>query len=211
MERPNLIFNYYYPFYTQCCIGTKKYYYKVETIVHLSDKRGVLLSISYKSKKPYEVEIKELDDSHTLFDKKDKGELIHYTSFAKEVEKVYRLLSGAKRQLASEKPYKKRFIFTTYLKHTQSVEIEIAFRDIHVTFDCSNYIIEAGRVKRNASSEEDGLLKKLGDAISVFDAQTTFLELEEKEFNDKLDNSWSYFIEYFKSPKFIKKGEYLPK
>ena len=112
MERPDLTFNYYYPFYTQSCTGEMKYFYRVETLIHLSDKKGFLLSISYKRKKPYEVEIKELNDPHILYDKRIKGELLHYTSFAKEVERVYRLLFGALKALSSCKSYKKTLIFT---------------------------------------------------------------------------------------------------
>lgn len=57
MERPDLSYNYYYPFYTQSCIGEKKYFYKVETVIHLSDKKGILLSISYKGKTMNEIKV----------------------------------------------------------------------------------------------------------------------------------------------------------
>lgn len=217
MERPDLTFNYYYPFYTQSCIGQKKYFYTVETVVHLSDKRGILLSIRYKQKKVDVIEVKELNDERCLFDKRDKGSLIHYVAFAEEAGKVYKLLSSARRQLSSDKAYKKTLIFTSYLKHNQSVEIELDFKDIHINFDCSNYVIESGQImrKRNvtvsSNTEESQLMEKLNKAVSDLDANTRLLEIDDKEFREKLDRSWNYFIEFFKCPKFIKKSEYLPK
>lgn len=213
MERPDLSYNYYYPFYTQSCIGEKKYFYKVETVIHLSDKKGILLSISYKGKTMNEIKVKELDDSRALYDMRYKGTLIHYTSFAQEVDKIFKSLSRANRQLSSEKAYKKRFVFTNHLKHNESVEIVIDFRNILISFDCSDYVIEAGVIKRtaNAVSEDDVILKRLGDTISLMDANTVLTEIENTEFNEKLDNTWNYFIEFFKSPKFINKNKYLPK
>lgn len=213
MERPDLSYNYYYPFYTQSCIGEKKYFYKVETVIHLSDKKGILLSISYKGKTMNEIKVKELDDSRALYDMRYKGTLIHYTSFAQEVDKIFKLLSKTNRQLSSEKAYKKRFVFTNYLKHNESVEIVLDFRNIFISFDCSDYVIESGVIKRtaNAASEGDAILKRLRDTISLMDANTILTEMENTEFNEKLDNTWNYFIEFFKSPKFIKKKEYFPK
>lgn len=218
MERPDLIYNYYFPYYTQSCMGEKKYFYNVETVIHLSDNRGILLNISYKRRKPYKVKVQELNDPHVLFDYREKRELIHYTTFAKEVAKLFNLLSSAVRQLSSEKAYKKVLIFTSYIKHNGNIEIELGFRDIRVTFDSFNYKIEAGRIKRTVNtslntddSEKNVLLKKLGEAVQAIDSQTKYIELDEEEFNDKLDRRWKYFIEYFKSPKFIKKSEYLPK
>lgn len=213
MERPDLSYNYYYPFYTQSCIGDKKSFYKVETVIHLSDKRGILLSISYKGKNTDEIKVKELDDSRVLYDMRYKGTLIHYTSFAQEVDKIFKSLSSAKRQLTSENAYKKRVVFMTYLKHNERVEIELDFRNIRIGYDCSDYVIEDGLIKRtaNANSENDVLLKRLQEVVSAIDTNTILVEMKNIEFEEKLDSTWNYFIDFFKSPKFIKKNEYLPK
>ena len=217
MERPDLNYNYYYPFYTQSCTGEKKYSSKVETVIHLSEKRGILLSISYKQKKVYVIEVKELDDSHILYDEKNKGTLLHYAAFAEEVGKVYKLLSGVIRQLSSEQAYRKTLIFTSYVKHNKNIELKLGFRYIHITFDSFDYVIEEGRIKKSSnihsetSSEESVLLKKIGEVVMGIDSQTTYVEMSHEEFNERLDRSWNYFIEFFKSPKFIKKSEYLPK
>ena len=213
MKKPELHYNYYYPYYTQKIVGEKKYYYRVETVVHLSEKKGILLSISYKSKKLYEVEISELDSSRILFDKKDKGELIHYTSFAKEVSEVFRCLSSALNALSSCKPYIKKIIFGTYLKYNSDIEFELEYKKIKVSFDKIDYVIEDGRKKRKEpdTSYIDETMEKLKSFVSAIDEKTTYTELDPAVFDKELNYYWEYFIEFFKCPKFIKKSEYLPK
>lgn len=211
MKLPDLNYNYYFPYYTQSCVGEKKSFYKQNTIIHISEDRGILLSISYKRKKPSEVEVKELNDCQALFDYRNRGELIHYTAFAKEVKKVFKLFSSAIRQLSSESAYKKTLIFTTYIKHNENVELELDFRKIHVEFNKFDYVVVNGQIKRkeNLLLETSELLKNLSLAAIVIDSQTKYVELDEKEFNEKLNSFWDYFIEYFKSPKSIKKKEYV--
>lgn len=213
MKFPDLNYNYYFPYYTQSCVGKKKFYCKTDTVIHLSDNRGILLSICYKKTKICKIIIEELVDCHVLFDYRGRGKLLHYTEFAKEVEKVFKMLSSAIRQLSSERAYKKTLIFTTYIKHSECIEIELGFRRIHVEFDKFDYVIKDGQIKRKESVhlEKSELLKKLSIAVTVLDSQTKYVELDGNEFNEKLDSSWDYFIGYFNSPKFIKKSEYLPK
>lgn len=217
MKFPDLNYNYYFPYYTQSCVGKKKFYCKTDTVIHLSDNRGILLSICYKKTKICKIIIEELVDCHVLFDYRGRGKLLHYTEFAKEVEKVFKMLSIAIRQLSSERAYKKTLIFTTYIKHSECIEIELGFRRIHVEFDKFDYVIESGQIMRkgdvtvSSNTEESQLMEKLSKAVSAIDANTRLLEIDDKEFSEKLDRSWNYFIEFFKCPKFIKKSEYIPK
>ena len=211
MKCPNLLFNYYFPFYTQVCTGEKKYYYKVDTIIHISDNKGILLSISYKQNKVSEAKVCEVTDPKVLLNAKFDGTLIHYTAFAEEVNKVYRILSGAVRKLSSEKSYVKRLIFSYYFKHSNSVEIEIDYKSIRTQFDNFDYVIEDGRIKRPELPTSDDLssyMKKLREAVNVIDTQTEYMEIDSSKFNESLNRIWKDFIEFFKSPKLIRKNEY---
>ena len=66
MKQPDLSYSYCYPFYTQVCSGQKRSFYKVETIMHMTDSRGILLSISYKQNKISEVRVNELANTDRL-------------------------------------------------------------------------------------------------------------------------------------------------
>lgn len=210
MKRPDLQYNYYYPFYTQSCIGEKKYYYKVDTIIHISDNKGILLSVGYKQKKVSEIKVCEVTDPKILLNARFDGTLIHYTDFAKVVNKVYRTLSGAVRELSPEKSYVKQLIFSYHFKHSDSVEIEIDYKNIHLKFDEFDYVIENGQRKRAkyTPSDDDIYLKKLQEVVDVIDEKTKYIEIDNAKFNEKLDRVWESFIEFFESPKLIRKNEY---
>lgn len=210
MKCPNLLFNYYFPFYTQVCTGEKKYYYKVDTIIHISDNKGILLSVGYKQKKVSEIRVCEVTDPKILLNAKFDGTLIHYTNFAKEVNKVYRTLSGAVRQLSPEKSYVKQLIFGCYFKHSDSIEIEINYKTIHLQFDNFDYVIKDGQRKRAkyTLSDDDIYLKKLQEVVDVIDEKTKYIEIDNAKFNEKLDRVWESFIKFFESPKLIRKNEY---
>ncbi len=62
MKKPNLQSNYYFLFYTQQRIGRKKRYYTVNTVMHLSEEVGILISLQYWKKKVEKLAIRRTDD-----------------------------------------------------------------------------------------------------------------------------------------------------
>ena len=213
MKQPDLSYSYCYPFYTQVCSGQKRSFYKVETIMHMTDSRGILLSISYKQNKISEVRVNELANTDRLSYARESGTLIHYTAFAAEVNKVYRTLSGALRKLSPEKSYVKKLVFKNYFKYNSSIELEVDYKDIHATFGSFDYVIESGHIKRSKDAlvTDDTVLNKLQAVVNAIDERTEFTEIDDQVFIQGVDLAWEYFTEYFKSPKFIKRNGYVLK
>ncbi len=217
MKRPNLEYNHYYPFYTQSISGEKKYYYRINTIIHLSEDNGIIISRSYKQKKISEIIIERISDRTKLIKSQMEDKHLSYPDFSKEVEIAYIILSKAVINLSSKQAFTKTLIFTCYLKYNSLIEIELEYKKIHVKYDNFDYIIKNGKkiipAKEESSSnkEEDILMKKISDAVSVINSHTTYRELENSEFDRQLNDNWNYFIEYFAAPKFIRKSEYILK
>lgn len=217
MKRPNLTYNHYFPFYTQKVSGEKKYYYDIQTVVHLSDNNGVLIRLGYKQKKIYEVSVERISEQTKLYDYRMNDNYISYVAFAKEVEKLYRTLSRALGALSNESAYVRTLIFSSYFKHNSSIVLKMGYRNIQVIFEEHDYIIENGKKvmekksSNNTNSEEDMMMKKLSDAVDVINAQTTYKEIDAKDFDKEFNYTWERFIQYFESPKFIRKSEYEPR
>lgn len=212
MERPDLQYNYYFPFYTQKRTGKKTYFYIVDTVIHLSEEEGILLQLKYKKNKISEVKVSKLADRKNLYDERFSGTLIHYTAFAEEVSTAFLSITSAMKMLSSSKSYCKNFIFNTFFKHNENVEMELEYKQIQVTFDRFDYVIENGKKKKPEPTicDGDGLLRDIGLRLSALDSQITYTEIEDSVFNEKLDYIWDNFADYFKCPKVMKKTKYVP-
>jgi hypothetical protein len=216
MKRPNLVYNHYFPFYTQKIAGEKKYYYDIRTVIHISENIGILIHLGYKQKKIYEISIERISDSTKLYDYRMNGNYISYVDFAKAVETLYRLLSKVQRTLSPEQAYIRHLVFSSYFKCNNSIEFELEYKKIFVRVEELNYRIESCKMVRietpsNYTSEEDITMKKISDVVDVINNQTTYKEIDNNEFEKRLNGTWEYFTEYFESPKFIRKSEYIPK
>lgn len=212
MERPDLRYNYYYPYYTQEIKGKKRISYSVVTVVHLSEEKGITLLLKYERNKITEIQISESTDAKFLMKAKENWNLVHYTQFAEEVEKIFRYLSDVSKALSSSKSYKKKSTYTTYFKHNNQIEMEIEHKKVHVMFKKFNYVIEDGKKKYCDSGESvnDKFLASLQTFIVALESQTTYTEIDNATFDNELNYFLEYFMEYFKCPKFIKKREYKP-
>lgn len=215
LELPNLEYNYYYPFYTQKTTGKKKYFYRVETIMHLSEDRGILVSIEYELQKKKTIALKKLDDAQLLYRERYNSPCISYPDFAKEVKAVYLLLRNAVKTLSEETPYIKVLIFGCYFKYNRQMEFTMDRSEIKLEYGNFDYKIEDGKkifqVKAKPEThyrEEDELFEKLQIAHDTLQAYTTYRDVKEKDFVDKLDWEWAFYAKYFEAPKFIRKTGY---
>lgn len=219
MKKPNLSNNNYFPFYTRKITGEKKYYYCVETIMHLSSERGIFISIGYKQKRAYEIKIKRINDRRKLYDAMFGDTHITYINFAEDVNAVYRHISGAIRILKQLPAYRKSLIvFSTYFKFNSDMELAVDHWQSEITlrYDKFEYeIVGEKKVKKdkkdvNDGSEESLLMNRISTVLSVIEDKTTYKEITNSDFDKELDREWEYFTEYFEAPKFIRKSEYKP-
>lgn len=215
MKRPNLTYNYYFPYYTQKITGKKKYFYRIDTTMHISEEMGIFISLSYKQNKISEVLMERISDRGKLHDASMDGKHITYMDFAGEVRKAYTDIDRAMKILSPEQAYIKKLFFSSYFMYNESLEFELEYRKIKITNGEYKYRIENGRKskeERNYDDSEEGLLmKEISNVVNLANGRTSYHEIDKKEFENKLNYEWDYFIEYFESPKFLKKSEYRPK
>jgi len=218
MKQPDLGFNHYFPFYTQKISGKKKYSYWINTVLHLSDSKGILIQICYNKNKIYKVEVEEITKTDTLYDARINHNYISYVDFSKEVNTCYSIIKKALHKTTPEKVFFKSNSFDSiYLKYNEFVQIELTWRKIIIEFGKYNYsIIDGKKVETkestyNENSEAGEIMKQVGMFLQAINERTTYQEIKNEKFDDYLNRNWEYFIEYFKAPKFINKKQYEPK
>jgi len=182
MQRPDLEHNNYYPYYTQTSNRKIGSLYKVVTIMHLSEKSGIVISRYYRNRKTTEIYLEMINNMHNMPELRRESKQICYTDFATEVETVYDLLSSAAKTLLTAKAYKTGYWETTYLKYNRSIHFECDRESINILF---------GKTKGIDKAEE-------------------YQEIDSGQFYKKLNESWNALIEYFKCPKYIRKTAYEP-
>lgn len=217
MKKPDLSFNHYFPFYTRNTFGDKKYCCRVETIMHISRERGIRISLEYEQKKPKKISIKRIEDRNRLYNAMDKDTHIAYIDFAKEVNTVYRHISGAIRILTPEPAYRKIFVaFSGYFKFNPDIELKADpwSKEIELSYGKFDYRIAGGKKVDNkeprvyTDSEEDAIMKRIDASLRAFNDATTYQEIGGEDFEKRFDDEWDYFVEYFSAPKCIRKNEY---
>ncbi|GAB6122309.1 hypothetical protein [Dysgonomonas termitidis] len=217
MKKPNLSYNNYFPFYTQNTFGDKKYCYWVETIMHISRERGIRIFLEYELKKPKKISIKRIEDRNRLYNAMDKDTHITYIDFAKEVNTVYRHISGAIKTLMAEPSYRVIFaVLSTYFKFNPDIELKADpwSKEIELIYGKFDYRIAGGKKVDNkeprvyTDSEEDAIMKRIDPSLRAFNDATTYQEIAGEDFEKRFDDEWDYFVEYFNSPKYIRKNEY---
>lgn len=214
MKKPNLMFNYYFPFYTQECKGTKKYYYTVKTIMHLSSEEGILISLEYKRSQLVELSLRRINNPKMLEAKIFNDTCITYSEFSKVIKTVYKQLSDAMRVLSSSPAYIKILIFGVYFKYNANTELVIDSNEINIKHGEFDYKIENGKrviVKKEYdpdSSDENNLMDKLSSFVNTIHDSTNYKIISEEDFINKLEGVWERYIEYFEAPKFIRKKEF---
>lgn len=216
MKKPDLSFNHYFPFYTRKITGVKKYYYCVETIMHISAELGILISIGYKQKNLDSICIMRITDRTRLFDIAINAIHISYTDFAEDVKTAYRYISAALRTLSPEPAFRETLMLSTYFKFNPVLKLEVNHwhREIKLSYGSFEYKIVDGKKVENkeprayTDSEEDTIMKKIDASLRAYNDATTYQEIADDYFNKQLDDEWDYFVEYFSAPKCIRKNEY---
>lgn len=215
MKKPDLSFNHYFPFYTRKITGEKKYYYHIETVMHISAELGILISIGYKQKNMDSICIMRITDRTNLFDIAINAIHISYTDFAEDVKTAYRYISAALRTLSPEPAYRETLMLSTYFKFNPVLKLEVNHwhREIKLSYGSFEYkIVDGKKVENNEpfddGSEEYTLLKRVSATIRVIESHRTYQKIANNYFEKQLDDEWDYFVEYFNAPKCIRKNEY---
>lgn len=217
MKKPDLSFNHYFPFYTRKITGDKKYSYRIETIMHTSRERGILISQEYELKKLKKIYITRMANRTNLLDVAINHPHISYTDFAKDVNTAYRHISGALRILAPEPAYCETFaVFSSYFKFNPDMELAIDHWESEITLHYGKFeytIVDGKKVKESKERIDDGseefqIMKKIDASLRAYNDATTYQEVDNDYFNKQLDDEWNYFVEYFSAPKCIRKNEY---
>ena len=217
MKKPDLSYNNYFPFYTRNIFGDKKYYYCVDTIMHISRELGILISMKYERKKIKEICIIMMNDSSKLYNAAINQAHITYIDFAKDVGTAYRYISAAVKELLPEPAYRVTLVgFSTYCKFNTAIELTADpwKRKIKLTYGKSDYRIVDGKKVENkeprvyGDSEEDAIMKKIDASLRAYNNATTYQEIAGSDFEKRFNDEWDYFVEYFTAPKCIRKNEY---
>ncbi|MBF0649151.1 hypothetical protein IR083_09995 [Dysgonomonas sp. GY75] len=216
MKKPDLSYNNYFPFYTRNITGEKKYYYCVETVMHISRERGIIISLKYERKEIKEICIERLNDSSKLYNAATNHIHISYIDFAKEVSTAYRYISAAVKKLSPEPAYHVTLVFSTYFKFNTAIELTVDpwRRRIKLSYGKFDYRIVDGKKVDNkeprayTDSEEDAIIKRIDATLRAYDDATTYQEIAGSDFEKRFDDEWDYFIQYFTAPKCIRKNEY---
>lgn len=215
MKKPDLSFNHYFPFYTRKITGVKKYYYCIETVMHISAELGILISIGYKQKNMDSICIMRITDRTNLFDIAINAIHISYTDFAEDVKTAYRYISAALRTLSPEPAYRETLMLSTYFKFNPVLKLEVNHwhREIKLSYGSFEYkIVDGKKVENNApvddGSEEYTLLKRVSATVRVIESHRTYQEIANDYFEKQLDDEWDCYAGYFKAPKCIRKNEY---
>jgi len=217
MKKPNLYYNYYYPFYTQYTWGKKTgYIYRTYAIVHLSEERGIKVELEYIEKKIKNVKFERIKDRKTLYKTRNENELITYNKFAKLVDIAFGSFNSALKKLSSEPAYRCVYLswFSTDIKFNSEMELTFDFDILELKFDKTNYKIENEKKVKieeesgNDGSEEASMLKNISDYLDAFEQNRIYRSIEEEKFNEDLEGVWERFVDYFEAPKFIRKSDY---
>ncbi|EGK00485.1 hypothetical protein [Dysgonomonas gadei] len=215
MKKPDLSFNHYFPFYTRKITGVKKYYYCVETVMHISAEFGILISIGYKQKNMDSICIMRITDRTNLFDIAINAIHISYTDFAEDVKTAYRYISAALRTLSPEPAYRETLMLSTYFKFNPVLKLEVNHwhGEIKLSYGSFEYKIMDGKKVENNEPVDDGseeytLLKRVSAAVRVIESHRTYQEIASDYFEKQLDDEWDCYAGYFAAPKCIRKNEY---
>jgi hypothetical protein len=217
MKKPDLSYNNYFPFYTRNITGDKKYYYYVDTIMHISRELGILISLKYGQKKIKEICIIRMNDRSKLYNAAINQAHITYIDFAKDVGTAYRYISAAVKELSSDPAYRVTLAgFFTYFKFNTAIELTADpwSRKIELSYGKFDYRIADGKKVDNkeprvyGDSEEDAIMKKIDASLRAYNNATTYQEIAGSDFEKRFDDEWDYFIQYFTAPKCIRKNEY---
>jgi len=215
MKRPNLQYNYYFPFYTQNIQGKKSNLNFKDTYMHLSDKKAICLSVRCMKKNIEKIHLRFIDSPSALYKYKNEYNKITYTDFAEAVNVFYSAFSKAIKKLTDEPAYRKDLIFSTLLKFNPQLEVEIDWKEITVNFRETDYKIEHGkivRLKESPFAHSTDEVSKKWEAIGIaFDENTNYRIVGNDVFDERLNDCWESFRQFFEAPKFIRKNEYVPK
>ena len=218
MKRPDLQYNCYYPYYTQKEFAYNTYQ-NIMLFMHLSNESGIRVSFDFEKKKISDLTIEYVKDRTRIIESQKGCKYITYPDYAIQIDTAYNVLCKAVKQLSSEPPYYIGGLWNSeFFKYNSSIELEFELRKILVSFGEVNYSIENGKKIRKKNeeflhkpeSEEDISLNKLSKLYEGINADTTYKEIDNKEFDKALNNTWDFFTEYFKCPAFIRKTKYEP-
>lgn len=208
MKIPDLSPNYFFPFYTVSEYGVKKYSHTKELVMHLSEKRGLLIVLNFQKGKLSNAKMKFINYPQFLYSHRDKKN-IAYKEFAADVRVFYKTLQKALFSLNKEKPYFKKLFFHSFFKFSKHFELEFGSSEIEINFGDFDYHIENGKqVKKEREKTGHEMLDKVSDVLKIVDNHTEFKDMSEAEFNDGLNYCLSNFESYVEAPKFLRKKEY---
>ena len=182
MKAPDLEFNYYYPFYTRMGSGMKKSYLSVQTVMHISDCCGIVITRRYHYGKILEIGIEMIYNTEKMRELRKEGKLIFYSEFASEIETVYKMLCVAQNKLSKAKPLVQEDWGTTYIKFKRFLYFEFG---------------------------SDGLNVLYGNTYGIT-KDKKYQPIEKTQYEKELHECWGSFIEYFKCPTRINKTAYKP-
>ena len=213
MKRPNLEYNYYFPFYTQQRKGKKTGLHWSITYMHLSDNKAIRIYIEQLKNGIRQIGIEMVDSSQALYKCKLENKHITYLDFAGKVKEFYHVLYRTLRMLSNEPVYRKQLVFSSLVKFNQNIELEIDWKKINIDFRTTDYRIEHGKIVRlkespfaNSDSEAGKKWYAIGKA---FDESTNYRIVENDVLEDRLNDCWESFRELFEAPKFLRKKEYI--
>lgn len=208
MKIPDLSPNYYFPFYTVSEYGIKKYSHTKELVMHLSEKRALLIVLNFQKGKLSNAKMNFINYPQFLYSHRDNKN-IAYKEFAVEARVFYKTLQKALFSLSKEKPYHKKTVFSSFFKFSKHFELEFGSSEIEINFGDFDYHIENGKkVKKEKEKTGHEMLDKASDLLKIVDNHTEFKDMSEAEFIRELNYCLSKFEPYVEAPKFLRKKEY---
>ncbi len=215
MKKPNLKFNYIYPFYTLSEHGRKKFLHYSNCSMHISDEKVLQITTRRETGKVNKVDCEFIKDRSRIYKLRTEEKLVHYNVFAEHSRTFFNVFTKALRSLDSEPCYRKTMVFSSLFKFNECIEMEMNWDRFTLKIGPVDYIIEKGkyiRLKESPFANSDTEAGRTWEAIGkAFDEHTSFTEVEANQFNDRLDRIWDVFFPYFEAPKFMRKNVYIPK
>lgn len=215
MKTPDLTYNEYFPFYTQKSYGTWKYTKRVTSVIHLSEKKGYLIEITYSSKKISKIELKRLYGYPDLIERKKGYEFISYPQLANELKILINHLHRSLRVLNSTSAYIENTCgFYSWKKWNKSVKLKFCkSENIEIEYGDFDEIIVDGKRFSQKDQEfyndiKDGEFSPLRALSKALDENTSYKEIENRDFIKELEFTTRWMFPYFEAPKFIRKKEY---
>ena len=214
IQRPDLEFNYFYPFYTQEKWGRQKFSRFFRTTMHLAIDRGIEIYIVYDKQKVRQLTIEACNDVKVLSKRRLKHKHITYVDFAAQIKSAYNAIRRALDSVSKEPAYVKRFIFSSYLKYSSELEFEVDWGKINLSFDKVDWTIKEGKIhkpkkERVIEDSETALAIKTLDAfVDEVDNRTSFQEISNTEFQMRVDGAWNEYLKYFAPPRFLRKNNF---